>query len=571
MSEDKKTPNEELDDIVSQGEDDLKKYSAGEGDIPLTDSDTSLSDDSKDTTDSKKDDGGEPAPESEPEDTPPTPEDGNIEIGVSRAYGGIPDTDIYGKHVEPKKSKSPVKKPEKPKTGSVADAKNIMELFWKEFILKSYGWCVDFCVDSVINLAEFVFYPDDDGVEESKKLNIFALGQKMRDKTKEQLKKKKNVCMKGYSEFLNNLEKDKRGRAVTWGLLGSEPRFFREISSIYKKRESERTDEENQLIYMVKNPPLEQMITDGINMHDMSMAAATCKVAADRESGYMISQSFTENMERLKLFIKSNNSTNVVDVANLMLEELEPYGEVVEPIKQSLSAIKEAVLSNKTNTALDEHKNITKALEPLKDNPAFWESRILVAERGYFSKIEKNIEEIYSSNEHTVSESFTKQLMTLNRIASSGELTSTATKDASLAHLTTMISSLDESNPVQNALKQELNNMLTLVQTDTTGTISVNMTESLEKINGTHLENSPQTKKRQEFFESLASSIRSSKKAYDECSGIMGSIMHAKRLGALRETVKAMDETFSVTPSTRTSTGINPFDVYNTILNSVNR
>lgn len=580
MSENNKTPNEEFADLVARGEDELRQYAEGKRDVPVSDSDKkpapkgsgSPSDAaaSHDDGSSLSDSGTTPAP-TPTSSVAPAPEKApvNIEIGVSHAYGGVPEADIYGKQKKAEKApRDPIKKPERAKNGKGGGGNNIMELFWNEIILKSYGWCVDFCVDTVLDLTDFVFFPSSDGEESKKeKLNIFGLGQKIRDASKAKMQKRKEVCLKGYKEFANNLVKDSKGENIAWSVLKSEPSFFKDISQIYKKKDEDRTEDEKQLVHMINNPPLEQMINDGIKMHDMALAAATCEVAADRENGCIVSKTFKDNMDRLKKHVSEGNMTSGLEAIANILKEVERYGESVTPITQGLSALKETILTKNTKAGKEEYKKIVESLEELKENPAFWEARILSAEKQYFAQMEKSIEGIFSEDQHTVSKDFSKQMMSLNRIASNGQLTSSETKDSSMELLRDMVSSLDDTNAVQQPMKQKLNEILQEVTADTSGVVSDSIKKHLDILNEFHTDNSPQAITRRQYFASVADSIVATKKAYDNCSGVVASVVHKKRLAKLNNAVNGMKGSFaSITATPRTSTNLNPFDVYNTII-----
>jgi polyhydroxyalkanoate synthesis regulator phasin len=577
MSKNNKTPNEELEAIVTQGENELLPYIEGRGDLPVSDGDKKPAPKDPAPAPTSHDDGSStPDYGTTPAPTPtssvaPAPEKGpaNIEIGVSHAYGGVPETDIYGKQNKPEKTpREPIKKPERAKNSKGGGGNNIMELFWNEIILKTYGWCVDFCVDTVLDLADFVLFPEGDGEESKKeKLNIFVLGQKIRDASKTKMQKRKEVCLKGYKEFLNNLVKDSKGEKITWSIQKSEPPFFKDISKIYQKKDEDRTEDEKQLVHMINNPPLEQMINDGMKMHDMALAAATCEVAADRENGYIVSKTFKENMEHLKKHVSTGNMTSSLEAIANILKEIECYGESVAPIIQGLSSLKETVLAKDTKAGKKEYQNIVSALDELKENPAFWEARILSAEKQYFAQIEKGVAVILSEDQHTVSKTFSKQMMLLNRIISNGHLTSNETKNTSIELLKKMASSLSDTNEIQRPLKQKLNEILQEVKADTTGSISDSIKKHLDILNEIHTDNNPKTIARKQYLTTIADNIVATKKACDKCSGVVASVVYGKRLAKLNKAVNNMKGAFaSITATPRASTNLNLFDVYNTII-----
>ena len=492
--EDSKTPKDDK-SPKKEGEDSSPKPSDDDKSKPDADKDDSKPDADKDKP--KPDDKKE-----KQEDTPspkgPTPKKID-KTGESSAYEEVPECDIYG-NIKPKEKAAKKDKPTPPDHGKPVKSgseKNIMEMFWKEFILASYDWIINTAVDTVLDFSDFVLYGPKDGKENTpkEKTDVFAIGQKIRETTKEKMLKRKEVCNNAYNEILQNLEKDKNGEKVSWSMLKKEPKFFKELSQINKKNPEDRTPDEKEKLQAFLRVPeaMNKMIDVGIKSRELAIAAATCETAADKENGDGISLKFTQNLDKLEKALKAKNKVDIAKCLEDLGKEVEGKNPTFEAIKADLETIKQSVSSASYKSAKKTVSKIRETTKQAAEDPALCEAKIIQREKMYFSALEKERERISQSSAHTVSEAFTTDLALLNNTMAEKN-TPPADKLTIIKELITkMDGQLDAGVPTQNKLKETLKKASDVVNdTNLTPEDAIEkIKEDIEKITEVNISENP--------------------------------------------------------------------------------
>ena len=509
--------NSVVEQMQNEAEENAKKmeeYAAGKGDItpkegnaPKKDNEDSSpkpSEDNKPNPDADNTDKDKTKPnKDEKQEEKPVPKGSTPrkldKTGESSAYEEIPECDVYG-NIKPQESKPKKDSPTPPSHGKPVksgDEKNIMEMFWKEFILASYDWVINAAVDTVLDFSDFVFYGSKDGKEAPKKekTNVFAIGEKIRETTKDKMLKRKEICNNAYNEILQNLEKDKNNERVTWDALKKEPSFFKELSAINKKNPADRTPEEKEKLQAFLRVPsaMNKMIDIAIKSRELAIAAATCETAADKENGDGISLKFTQELGKLEKALKAKNKANIAECIENLRKEVDGKNPTFDEVRSDLETIKQCANTGSYKSAL---KTVTKIREKSKEvaeNPALCEAKIIQREKMYFSALEQERERISQSSAHTVSEAFTTDLEALN-VAIAEKDTSPANKLAIVKELITqMDEQLDANIPTQNKIKESLKKANNVVNdTNITPEDAIEkIKEDIEKITTVNISGNP--------------------------------------------------------------------------------
>ena len=444
--------------------------------------------------------------------------DGDLDVdnepGTSRAYVNVPELDIYGNRKKKSKSakddKSHPKPPERYKKSKSDDKeKNIMELFWKEFILASYDWVINTSVDTVLDFLDYILYERKQKNKEEKKEkpDIYSIGKDVRQRTRERILKKKDICNRGFKEIENNLERDKKGLSVEWKMLNSEPSFFKALSSINKKDESQRTHKEKRILEEFFNTPniMNNMIDEGLKLREISIAAATCECVANCEGGIIISQSFDENFKVLQEAIKNKNPEKVNEASFNMEAEIEGDNPFFNTIREQLTSIREKAKDNQS--CKEEVEKIGATVDDCKLCPAFWEKMILKKEQHYFKETEQEKENIASQSPHAVSESFSEKLKKLNEVIADDKTDGSAKKTASIAILDTMEKELSDTSELQKDLKHDVIVMKNIAKISKDDVFVASIEANIVDFNTKYRNNAPIPKEKEEYFKSLIDSV----------------------------------------------------------------
>ena len=361
-----------------------------------------------------------PPPPHSSSPTPPPPPSGPS--GMSYAYAEVPECDIYGNPIKkeaPKQDEKEYPKPPKRGDGGKSGGEsNIMELFWKEFILASYDWVINTSVDTVLDFTDYILYRRNEKNEEPKKekLDILSIGARIRQKTKEKMLKRKEIANLGYQEIANNLEKSKQGQKVEWKVLQKEPKAFRELSKIYKKDEKDRTRAEKEYMKSFKEAQkvLNQMIDEAIRLREIAITGATFESVCNHMDGYAVSKDFSENFEKLEKAVKNKNTADVNSTILVLEQELVPETKpMAEEVKEALLFIKEAANTNNYSRATDLTKDIKTKISKEFENPEFWEKTIKAKEEAYFEEFKLERENINNEDKRTISIDFDDNLSLL--------------------------------------------------------------------------------------------------------------------------------------------------------------
>lgn len=477
---------EEMEQEVDQNAKKMEDYASGKGSLEEEKPNPSTNDDNnKDDENSNEGDGTTPQQPTPQQPTPPQPTPVNPnKIGESSAYEEAPgEVDVYGNIKPQEKSTTKSDRPTPPDHGKPiksGNEKNMMELFWNEFIVASYDFVINTGVDLTLDMFDLVLYGPKEGKENPKKekINVFAIGDKVRETTREKMLEKKEVCNRAYSEIVQNLERDKNGEEVTWTILKREPKFFKELSEIYKKDPTTRTLEEKEKLYSFQKVPetMNRTIDVGIKTKELAIAAATCEVAADKENGDAISTLFTAELAKLEKALSSKNSADAKQCIDALEKEVEGKNDTFVAIRRELSTIKQCL---RTSNYKDAEKSIDGIREISKeaiDDPQLYEIKIKQREKMYFASIEKERERIRSNDEPTVSKTFTQDVELLKETVSGSMPLSEKTQKVKEL-LEKMDAQLDATNPVQKKIKEAVKNA-----NDTINDSTISSADAIEKI-----------------------------------------------------------------------------------------
>ncbi|MBR5599378.1 MAG: hypothetical protein IKW39_04980, partial [Alphaproteobacteria bacterium] len=390
--------------------------------------------------------------------------------GYSRAYEEVPECDIYGNPVIKDKKNGdnkqdfpkPPKRADKGKSGGES---NIMDLFWKEFILASYDWIVNTSVDTVLDFVDYVLYSRNKSPEKTKeeKIDVFAIGSGIRKKTKDEMLKRKEVASKAFDEIVRNLEKDKNGLQVKWEVLKGEPVVFKKLSEINKKPVKSRTFEEKEIMdEFLKTPNvLNNLIDEGIGIREIAIASATCESAANYADKYAVSETFDKKLTELENQLKTTNKTSIKETITALKEELTPSKiKLFEDIKSSLFMIEEDVRKENYKGATEKIKSIRENCSKAVSSPEYWEKVISIKEKSYLEEISQEKEKIETEDIQVFSSDFDDSIILLNQFVTNIPEENKENKEELQNLLTDMVQGSSPTTSNEKSLYKHLNIIL---------------------------------------------------------------------------------------------------------------
>lgn len=395
-------PNKEIDELLKKNREELdariNENLSGES-VPAI------------TEQSGESEGASPEEEPEEEKNPPAPKPRRAPDGVSRAYDDI-GLDDLNKQSAPKKKEEKSSgwgltppKYDKKKT-DLGKETNIMELIWKEFILASYAGAIDFVVDNTLDFAEWVLYAP---FKSDKKVKIetepegpktiYAMGDEVFKKRREDLEKGKNKFNESYTELKENLAREANGEKPKWTVWKSEPSFYQELKNIAEKAKANPESEEAKVMENFNKVPemTESLFKKEIGLFKLALNLATLETAVNPIKG-VLSPEAVQKLNSLEKMAKDKDQPvdhqqlekTLKEIRETIVGEDKPS----KALREELDKMKEAT-SNKQ--ILDSLKKIRKADSVAGSDEEVIKAHILRLSKEKYGKITQNIDKIHES------------------------------------------------------------------------------------------------------------------------------------------------------------------------------
>ena len=377
--------------------------------------------------DSKKED-KEPA--ADKEDKPQPQEDFT---GESRAYGV--DMDLYGNRKK-KESSTPTssaggikapKHPDAPKSGG--GGKNVMDVFWNEFIVPAYTSCISGAVNVTMSFMDYVLFnayvpqTPQKKKEEEEKNDIWSICSKVYEKYKRTAEKGMSVFSLAHQELMDNIEKAKSGLAPSWKVWPGKkaPMFFNEFVEISKKAEADPNSPEAEKWKKITSMPelMEGLFKKEILLRKLSISMAGMEVALAAET-YKLPKEISKQLDEMQ------DLKGIQDEDKYKKEMKIRISTLKELIKEDTSINKELTkvlgeiekdLDNPKKNQEDKVKSINNKLAIMKDiKPLVQEAEIDNKSQKYYEDISQNIEKIktiYSGEPEKVTETIDNYLKSM--------------------------------------------------------------------------------------------------------------------------------------------------------------
>ena len=477
----------------------------------------------------------------------PTPQ-GAPTPGISSAYIKNAPRDIYGNVKLPENNSKHEDTGAQKRENKPLDLKGEtpMEISWDIF-KKILNGAVDWTVDKILDAFDYLVLPK--GGKPNKNItNIYALGLASRNANDEEGIKKGAVSLAGYKEFLDNLENDKNSRPVKWNILKTEPSFFKEISEIYKKDPSARTKDENIMMHLLQNAPVEEFIEQERHIRGFAIDAATCDLGVQKERGDILCEGSGDVMKALEKAVKDNDRSTALLWVQYLTQNIAQDGDLLNGAKLDLMHLKDALdrgASTKETSKLFE--NLVKTQNDLKENPDMWTERLHRRSKEYQDKIRNRIIGIKTQDKHTVSKEFTDELYELGAMFGQHTSLTPDQKKAETSRLITeMTAHLDDTKPGHQALKQKLTELgVAISGIDVTAqgaeAIINNVANGfIKEIDVIHKENDPKEIDTNAFLTELVKSCVKAKETRDICAGKLGVIHKTDKIKAMNEALTEM-------------------------------
>lgn len=346
---------------------------------------------------------------------PETPKPQHPTDGVSRAYD-LPESELYDKPVEKKKKKEKQgwdsKPPERKKGGKGGSGKDIMEVFWNEFIIASFDWVCDTVVDTALNFVDWVLFAPygrtdkttSDG--ETQKKSVYAIGDGLYTDGVKRLDAENEKIV----ELNDNLGKANAGLQPEWKKWKKEPPFFRKLFAVYKKGMEDQNSPEADFLRKMGFGENNEVIADKFKKEKaLFMTAnriATLEEAA-KGSQHSISLAFSQNLNELSDKIKQKNTdvtslkTDIKQKMDALAKEVPGDSATEKKIMEEINAVNELIQTktdaSEINKAVAEHvKNIRKINKQAGngEDEEMIAKRIQKNSRAVYKKLMENIDKI---------------------------------------------------------------------------------------------------------------------------------------------------------------------------------
>lgn len=412
--------NKEIDELLERDRQELdariNENLSEESNIPSTD---------------KAEQTGDNPPEKAPEKAP-TPKQRRTPDGISHAYDDI-GLDELNKKSAPKKKEEKSSgwgltppKIDKKKT-DLGKETNIMELIWKEFILASYAGTIDFVVDNTLDFVEYVLYApfkSDKKVKIEKEpegpKTIYAMGDEVFKKRREELEKGKNKFNESYVELKENLAREANGEKPKWTVWKSEPSFYQELKAIAEKAKANPESAEAKVMEEFNKVPemIESLFKKEVGLFKLALNLATLETTANPIS--LLSPEAVEKLKSLKEMAENKDQgldyqvveNTIKEIQSTIVEDDKTSKAILEELDKMKQASKKQATGKKQIIA--SLKKIRKIDGAAGSDEDVIKAHILRLSKEKYNRITQNIDKIHESYKDNPEEraSVVKEYMT---------------------------------------------------------------------------------------------------------------------------------------------------------------
>lgn len=344
-------------------------------------------------------------------DATPKPEITYESDGISHAYDDLD----FGRMGKPEKkqpesvknSGGSVKPPERKRGGGKSGGgKDIMEVFWNEFIVKFYGAVIDFVVDTTLDFADWVLFKPFEGgqttirpKDETKNKTAYDIGDELIAEYTSNAKKGKNLFDKAHAEVLENLKKDKAGIAANWEIWKKEPLFFKELKDVAQKAEASPDSPEAEAYRRFETAPelMSGLLKKEILLRKISIGLAALDETLNPEK-VSISPQISKNVKDMEKILSSKG--DIEDLKTKIKEEINKMRPHVASsdmrdvaIVKKLAEMERIAESSETDSE-KLTKNLSEKLIDIKKING-GEKKIEQKSQGYYETLMENIDKIH--------------------------------------------------------------------------------------------------------------------------------------------------------------------------------